>query len=715
MKIKKSLTALSETKNFSGLVSNLEKAFLSYDKLVTSKGFLHLLPKAIDNFNFLCEDIKNTPPADLKQGYLEDISAVLKMAFPQMAIASFKEALIKNSLISKFMELLKTLIDQIDKNMVRQDYSNLVNAFLKLPRSEPYHLSGLEFLIKKNGILINKKTTLFLENILRPDSPLFEEYYAHIIKNSPDFRTGEYLFWSDIFKLILEKISEIPGIKKLVTRKLVTQKNSSNISENFELNTGLSILLLLFSENPEVYHNLGKNSLDTPEKNRPEIKKRIELKSIDFNLDDFSDTLTKKGLVYEKSLLKRLHLSFCTKPFVILSGISGMGKTRLIIEYARYMTQKNRTQGYSLVSIRPDFNRASHILGNLQDSEQSLSGRSNEYLVTSSLQTILKALADPDNPYFLILDEMNLGRAEHYFSDFLSSMESKENIVLHNLDRCAISKKITTPSNGYDNIIDSRDFICNQDCRQCFFLNGSVPEKYSSAYENCVPPQICLPSNLFIAGTVNFDDAGNSFSAKLIDRANTIDMIDMDMDGYLKMRFSKIDFAKGFEGFPEPNTEISEKEHALVDMGIALKKVYSILRPFGLHFGYRTLKEIMDYTINSLDAGLYDQNIADELVCQKIVPKFYGKTDAVLIPLLKLFCFSLNDPKIKSHNTISEQFNMIIDSLMQDSESRPNELIRLVTEFLNSQSTYNDPPLVTARSCAQMILNLCVSGNTNYA
>lgn len=107
-----------------------------------------------------------------------------------------------------------------------------------------------------------------------------------------------------------------------------------------------------------------------------------------------------------------------------------------------------------------------------------------KYVSTPALDFILQAIKNPEIPYFLILDEMNLSHVERYFSDFLSAMESDEEIPLYRLSK--------------DKEIDEEQ-------------SEEIPEK------------IKLPKNLFVTGTVNIDETTYMFSPKVLDRSNVVE------------------------------------------------------------------------------------------------------------------------------------------------------------------------------------------------
>ncbi|PKK90237.1 MAG: hypothetical protein CVV64_10955 [Candidatus Wallbacteria bacterium HGW-Wallbacteria-1] len=321
-------------------------------------------------------------------------------------------------------------------------------------------------------------------------------------------------------------------------------------------------------------------------------------------LPGFLAGLTEQGYIFPHEAVQNLHLSIVAKPFVILSGVSGTGKTKLAQLYARYMTQEYDRDGYVVIPVKPEFRRSADLLG-------SLSPQGDSYSRSPALKVILNALTDPSRPYFIILDEMNIAPAEIYFADFLSAMESNEPIHLHHSSRCLPSTESALQE-------DTEPFVCNRDCRRCFFATGEKPDNLSQAMEKVVPPMVSLPANLVIMGTVNVDETVKPFPPKLIDRANTIDFYHVDILG-----FEKINHGGHFSS-----------------QARVLDEIHHLLRPYSLHFGYRTEAEIFAYLTAAQECGIDPEGCLDIQIAQKILPKFHGRADRLKRPLEELFCYA---------------------------------------------------------------------------
>jgi hypothetical protein len=188
------------------------------------------------------------------------------------------------------------------------------------------------------------------------------------------------------------------------------------------------------------------------------------------------------GASYERALVERYHIALnhlARKHFVILTGISGTGKTLLAKAYAYAVLNVSAlslpSEAFHLIAVRPDWTEPAHLLG-------FMDAVSGSYQRTRFVDALLQAHNTPTRPVFVCLDEMNLAQPEHYFADILSAMETGEPIHLHS---------------------ESRDVG--------------------------VPRSIPWPNNLYLIGTVNMDETTRPFSPKVLDRANVIDMSKVDM------------------------------------------------------------------------------------------------------------------------------------------------------------------------------------------
>lgn len=307
--------------------------------------------------------------------------------------------------------------------------------------------------------------------------------------------------------------------------------------------------------------------------------------------------------------INRYILSLLAKPFVILSGNSGTGKTRIATRFAEYLKKTNDTgiKNSLLIPVGADWTDNTKILGYYNPLANNGAG---EYVKTDVFRFIETAGANPDIPFFLILDEMNLSHVERYFSDFLSKMELLD---------FKTDKKVFFDIQGYG--------------------------------------QLELPKNLFITGTVNIDETTYMFSPKVLDRANVIEfkpgMKDV-LDNLLtdtsadEQETDEPGVAEGFMQLANDvrSGEIPEEVKKILEgMQSILKLVYEELEKYGFEFAFRTAKEIRLYAIAAYKTAENGKQptateIADIQILQKILPKIHGnrKQIGTLLDELEKIC-----------------------------------------------------------------------------
>jgi len=147
----------------------------------------------------------------------------------------------------------------------------------------------------------------------------------------------------------------------------------------------------------------------------------------DFNIKDFNIKITESGLVFSESIITRFVSSLLTKPFVLLTGLSGSGKTKIAQSFAKWICEDESQ--YKIIPVGSDWTNREPLLGYPNGLNP------NEYILPDSgaLSLIIEASKEENQqkPYILILDEMNLSHVERYFADFLSVMESNDKIMLY--------------------------------------------------------------------------------------------------------------------------------------------------------------------------------------------------------------------------------------------------------------------------------------------
>lgn len=344
------------------------------------------------------------------------------------------------------------------------------------------------------------------------------------------------------------------------------------------------------------------NSLDLTENSKPIIGQ------INFKPNTFQLKTKEAGLIFSTQLIRRFVASLCTKPFVICSGLSGSGKTKLAQAFAQWISS-DKSQ-YEIVPVGADWTNREPLLGypNALNKLEYVSPENGVLDLMIRAKQNIENTEEQTKPYFLILDEMNLSHVERYFADFLSTMESGDKIPLHKIENDTLM----------------------------------------------VPPSIKLPKNLFIVGTVNIDETTYMFSPKVLDRANTIEfrLTKKDLEDFiasdikLDMDLLKAQGANMSDGFMA--MALKETDKNLKPTEADLKLFFSELKKSGAEFGYRTASEIGRLMHMLKELGESGDNLLDIAIMQKLLPKLHGSRNKLtkVLPILGGFCLTDNT-KIK--------------------------------------------------------------------
>jgi 5-methylcytosine-specific restriction protein B len=426
--------------------------------------------------------------------------------------------------------------------------------------------------------------------------------------------------------------------------------------------------------------NLLKNSKPSSIYKKPNI-------NINFNLDSFYKCCNDDvGLRFDLQFIQRFIASLLTKPFVICSGLSGSGKTKLAQAFVLWICESENQ--YKIIPVGADWTNREPLLGY----PNGLDPKSYVTPDSGALQLIIEASREENQnkPYFMILDEMNLSHVERYFADFLSIMESKEKLKLYSGEK------------RYSQFTKENDF----------------DEQY------LIPYEIEWPTNLFIIGTVNIDETTYMFSPKVLDRANVIEfrITPKEMDKFIKERkelnmkelFLDKDKSKGGAGqntsenflILAQNKEITKIQELEGNDNI-LNKFFEELQIVGSEFGYRSATEI-ELLITKLGIGgfvddkgqpLINNTKIDIAIMQKLLPKLHGSRKKIVGPLEILAGFCL--VRIKS-------------SMPEEKNKKMTVYQQFIAEERNSERWEIKYP-ISFEKIERMHKNVIDNGFTSYA
>ena len=364
--------------------------------------------------------------------------------------------------------------------------------------------------------------------------------------------------------------------------------------------------------------------------------------------------LSKAKTNYSPSALSTSYLTAMrTKPFLLLAGISGTGKSRIVKQMAfescpdipALRNDKTAPGNYELIEVKPNWHDSCELLGY----ESEIGGP--HYVMTPFVRFLVKAMRYPDVPFFVCMDEMNLAPVEQYFAEFLSVLESRKL-----LSDGTITSEPLIKADIFSKYADQlhRD------------LDITDTETYKAVYDRLKNDGLRLPSNLIVVGTVNMDETTHQFSRKVIDRAMTIEMNIEDAETPFKNFFEGGD-ALHYYNNPQPKDlflpKVVQASEALsiLDAEDAsylkenvpglLHSLNSALNGTPFKIAYRVQNELILYFFSLREESPDEAAEAllaqamDAILMMKVLPRIEGDEDLLDKPLKALAQFTENYPQ----------------------------------------------------------------------
>lgn len=334
-----------------------------------------------------------------------------------------------------------------------------------------------------------------------------------------------------------------------------------------------------------------------------------------------------------------------TKPFMLLAGISGTGKSRIVrkLAQATVTEELQKAEGYKgtnftndrwtlhspanfeLIQVKPNWHNSMDVIGYQSNIP------SPHYVFTPFIEFIVKAWQHPEVPFFLCLDEMNLAPVEEYFAEFLSAIESRSFE-----GREYMTDPIIKPFNSFGE--DVAKMMVNTLFPN--FTAGDTESAITKVIKHFRTRGLTLPKNLIVIGTVNMDETTFSFSRKVLDRAMSVEMNEVNYDSFLTDTTDD-DLKAIVEAF-EQNDDADlnallvdrhiEAREIIDDLGDDarftidyLKRINALLEGTPFKLGYRAANEALIYLQASQEFGQTDRIAAlDNFTLMKILSRIEG-------------------------------------------------------------------------------------------
>lgn len=356
---------------------------------------------------------------------------------------------------------------------------------------------------------------------------------------------------------------------------------------------------------------------------------------------EFSNLIINSAQGYSLQYLTALR----TKPFMLLAGISGTGKSRIVrkLAQATVTEELQRANGYTgedfandrwtlhspanfeLIQVKPNWHNSMDVIGYLSNIP------SPHYVFTPFIEFIVKAWQHPEVPFFLCLDEMNLAPVEEYFAEFLSAIESRSFEGGEYM-----TDPIIKPFNSFGE--DVAKMMVNTLFPN--FTAGDTESATTKIIKHFRIKGLTLPKNLIVIGTVNMDETTFSFSRKVLDRAMSVEMNEVNYDSFLNDTTDD-DLKAIVQAFEE--NDDADLNALLVDRHIKakdiidglgddakftidyLKRINALLEGTPFKLGYRAANEALIYLQASQEFGQTDRIAAlDNFTLMKILSRIEG-------------------------------------------------------------------------------------------
>ena len=416
---------------------------------------------------------------------------------------------------------------------------------------------------------------------------------------------------------------------------------------------------------------------------------------------------------------KKYLLALRTKPFLLLAGISGTGKSRIVREFAfkscpKYLQDEDGTTpgNYCMIEVKPNWHDSTELLG-------YYSNLSKEYQFKKFVKFLVKAKMYPDVPFFVCLDEMNLAPVEQYFAEVLSILETRKhprNPETKEVDMKTIKTEVIVEAKYFQQLGKMPIFknketgdplkqkLTDRDIYMKLYgideekdINKEVGEK-----TELTTLGLTLPGNVLIIGTVNMDDTTHQFSRKVIDRAMTIEMNGGNLSAMfggsknLEYLEDEAEQQKWQNAFTQRyisadevlNAHPQEAETIMEKLPERLNELNKALKGTPFEVSYRVLNELTIMVGVLLDDNEEDKSIddiinqaVDNILLMKILPRIEGDADMFAIKKKDV----QYDNRLKWLESIAPDISTDGEEEEKESKQTAREKIHEMIERLDNQ------------------------------
>ena len=386
-----------------------------------------------------------------------------------------------------------------------------------------------------------------------------------------------------------------------------------------------------------------------------------------YNIEDSPKNISNISLNESHQQIYQYYLTALrTKPFLLLAGISGTGKSRIVKEMA-FASCPNVAElrndpvspgNYLLVEVKPNWHDSTELLGYESTIKKG-------YVLTPFVKFLYKAMKHPDVPFFVCLDEMNLAPVEQYFAEYLSILESRKQqadgtILTEPLIGAEVFRKypeLCAEMNG--------TAVRRENVKNTYMTTDPAVEYVATEreYENLCEEGLRIPQNVVVIGTVNMDETTHQFSRKVIDRAMTIEMNEVKFDGFFESS-SELSYpdsvlpkeyflpchttaGKALESVPD------DAEYIKANVPAMLEQLNEALADTPFKIAYRVQNELVLYFAALRQEEAHKTTgtaellatAMDQILMMKVLPRIEGDDELLEKPLERLAVYAEGYPK----------------------------------------------------------------------